>query len=204
MRIEGVQVAKPARVGEMRTGFGKQPVTGRVRVGLTNLEGDGQADRKHHGGADMAVLAYSADHYSSWRSELAWPGLPLGGFGENLSVAGATEESTCLGDVWRAGTARLQVSSPRTPCSKISKFWGRPDLLDLVRRTGRTGWYLRVLEQGELQAGDPIELVSRPHPQWPLARAFRVAMAVRADPAGARELSQVGTLPERWKTWLAG
>jgi MOSC domain-containing protein YiiM len=77
----------------MRTGFGKSPVPGPVRVGHSNLAGDGQADRRYHGGPDMAVLAYSADHYPAWRSELDWPELPLGGFGENLSIEGAAEDS---------------------------------------------------------------------------------------------------------------
>ena len=139
MRLVSVQVGQPARAGELWTGFGKGPVTGSGRVGRENLEGDGQADRRYHGGPDMAVLAYGADHYPAWRAELSWPELPLGGFGENLSVAGAAEESACIGDVWRIGTAVLQVASPRKPCHKISDYWGRPDLLKLVEKSGRSG-----------------------------------------------------------------
>ena len=153
MRLASVQVGKPAQVGELRTGFGKRPVPGEVRVGCENLDGDGQADRRYHGGPDMAVLAYSADHYPAWREELAWPDLPAGGFGENLSVEGATEETACIGDVWRVGTATLQIASPRKPCRKISDFWRRPELLKLVQGSGRFGWYLRVLEEGALVPG---------------------------------------------------
>lgn len=156
----------------MRTGFGKLPVTGPVRVGRTNLEGDGQA-WAHHGGPEMAVMAYAADHYPLWREELGWPSLPLGGFGENLSIEGADESTVCIGDTWRIGSAVLQVASPRKPCSKISRFWGRPDLLRRVVDSGRTGWYLRVLQEGQIEAGDRVELAERTHPGWTVLRAFR-------------------------------
>ncbi len=202
LRIDAIQVGRPARVGDLRTAFGKQPVRGRVRLGRLNLEGDAQADRRYHGGADMAVLAYSSDHYLAWRAELEWPDLPLGGFGENLSVSGADESAVCIGDVWQAGSARLQIASPRRPCHKIADFWGRPGLLDLVRRSGRIGWYLRVLEEGSLAAGDAVELVARPHPDWTVGRAF-AASASRAAPA-ALELACVDALAERWRSWLRG
>jgi MOSC domain-containing protein YiiM len=202
VEIAGVQVGRPARASGMRTGFGKLPVSGGVRVGRLNLEGDGQADRRYHGGADMAVLAYSADHYVAWRAELSWPGLPLGGFGENLSVHGASEGTVCVGDLWRAGTALLQVSSPRKPCVKISRFWGRPDLLERVQETGRIGWYLRVIEEGALEAGAPVVLLERPHPAWTIERAFRAAQQRKGPEALA--LAGVPALPERWKSWLRG
>ena len=204
MRIESIQVGKPARVAGMRTGFGKRPVAGKVHVGRENLEGDGQADHRYHGGPDMAVLAYSADHYPAWREELSWPDLPLGGFGENLSVLGATEDSVCIGDVWRAGTALLQASSPRNPCVKIARYWGRPELLEQVRGSGRFGWYLRVLEEGEVEVGAPITLVERPHAAWSVARAYRVAISRKTDPEAAIELARVGALAERWKSRLRG
>jgi MOSC domain-containing protein YiiM len=202
LRIEGVQVGKPLRVGEMRTGLAKQPVTGPVQVGRTNLEGDGQADRRYHGGVDMAALAYSADHYPDWRAELSWPELTLGGFGENLSVSGASEASVCIGDVWRAGTAVFQLASPRKPCHKISAFWGRPELLELVRQNGRTGWYLRVIEEGWLEAGSEVKLLERPHPEWTVRRAIAAAAARRSPDALA--LAELDSLSVRWRLWLRG
>ena len=202
MRIASVQVGKPVQIGELRTAFGKQPVTGEVRVGVENLEGDGQADHRYHGGPDMAVLAYAADHYARWRNEGI--DLPFGGFGENLSVEGATEASACIGDVWRAGSAVLQIASPRKPCHKISDYWRRPGLLRLVEQSGRTGWYLRVLEPGVLQAGDEITLLERPHPQWTVARAYRIGIARKRDPGPAHELATAAALSDRWKAWLVG
>ncbi|MCA1828480.1 MAG: MOSC domain-containing protein [Myxococcales bacterium] len=204
MRIVSVQVGKPAQVGEIRTAYGKRPVADAVRVSSGNLEGDGQADPRYHGGPDMAVLAYSADHYPAWRAELDWPLLPFGGFGENLSVEGATEQDACIGDVWRAGSALLQIASPRKPCHKISDYWRRPGLLRLVERSGRTGWYMRVLEPGSLQAGDEIALVERPHPQWTVATAYRVGVARKRDRGAARELARIAALSNRWKAWLVG
>jgi MOSC domain-containing protein YiiM len=173
VRIEGVQAGKVGSVGKIRTAFGKRPVAGPVRVGRESLEGDEQADHRYHGGPERALLAYCADHYLSWRAELSWPELPLGGFGENLSVCGVSEETACIGDIWRAGSALLQISSPRVPCHKISKFWGRPGLLELVWERGRFGWYLRVLEEGVLQAGDEVQLVERPEPELTVLRAAR-------------------------------
>jgi MOSC domain-containing protein YiiM len=202
VRLEGVQAGKPAHVAGVRTAFGKRPVRGPVRVGPENLEGDAQADRRYHGGPDMAVLAYSADHYPAWREELGWPDLPLGGFGENLSVAGASEEAVCIGDLWRAGSAVLQVASPRRPCRKIAAYWGRPELLRRVRRTGRIGWYLRVLEEGSLQQGMEVELIGRPHPEWTVRRAFAVALQRRGPAALA--LAEVPALSPRWRAWLRG
>jgi MOSC domain-containing protein YiiM len=202
VRIEGVQVGRPLAVNGMRTAFGKRAVRGAVRVGRLNLDGDAQADRRYHGGPDMAVLAYSSDHYPRWHSELAWPDLPLGAFGENLSVSGATEETVCIGDVWSAGTALLQVASPRKPCRKISSYWGRPDLLQRVHESGRIGWYLRVIGEGSLEAGAQISLLERPHPEWPVRRAFSAALV--RNGGEARALSEVSALSSRWKAWLRG
>ena len=202
MRIEGVQVGKPAVVNGVRTAFGKRAVPGMVRVGRLNVNGDSQADRRYHGGPDMAVLAYSADHYRLWRSELAWPDLPLGAFGENLSVSGATEETVCIGDLWLAGSSLLQVASPRKPCRKISRYWGRSDLLQRVHESGRIGWYLRVITEGSVEAGARISLLERPHPEWPIDRAFSAALA--RNRREARALSDVAALSGRWKAWLRG
>lgn len=204
MRIASVQVGQPTRIGKLRTAYRKSPVAGPVRVLGENLEGDGQADRRYHGGADMAVLAYGADHYPAWREELSWPGLPLGGFGENLSVSGTSEATVCIGDVWLVGSALLQVASPRKPCRKISAFWKRPGLLGLVARSGRSGWYLRILREGHLQAGDEVALQSRPHAAWPVARANEVALSRAANRGAALELASVSALSERWKAWLRG
>jgi MOSC domain-containing protein YiiM len=152
-----------------RSAFAKQPVSGPVGLGRLQLDGDEQADTKHHGGPDKAVLAYAAAHYEAWAEELG-RSLPFGGFGENFTIAGIDEGSVCIGDVYRVGEAEVEVSQPRFPCWKIERFWGIPHLTDLVRTSGRTGWYLRVRREGRVFAGSPIERLSRPAPEWTIAR----------------------------------
>ena len=208
MRLVSVQVGLPRRhrrlgTAEWTTGYAKVPVHGPVRVARENLEGDGQADRRWHGGPDMAVLAYPEEHYGRWRDELDWGGLPYGGFGENLTVGGTTEAAACLGDVWRAGTALLQISEPRKPCRNISRFWSRPGLLRLVERTGRHGFYLRVLEEGVVETGQEIRLVERPYPDWSVARAMAARRAAARDPAEAEALLGVAALGNDWRAHLS-
>ena len=179
-RLVSIQVALPREHGTpdaeraidrpWTTAFFKEPVDGPVWLGTTNLVGDRQADLKHHGGEDRAVLAYAAAHYPGWRAEL-YLEVPHGAFGENFTVAGMDEAAVCLGDVYEVGGAVVRVSQPRIPCWKIARRWGVKDLSARVQRSGRTGWYLRVLREGEVAAGDEIRLVERPHPEWSIARA---------------------------------
>src|SRR5947209_5536826 len=204
MVLESVQVGRPrqhgSRVRTWTTGYGKQPVAGPVHAGRTNLQGDAQADRRWHGGLDMAVLAYPAAHYAAWREELNWPAIPNGAFGENLTVSGTTEDEACLGDVWRIGAATLQISEPRKPCGNISRFWNRSAPLGRVVRSGRSGFYLRVLEEGTLNAGDEVRLVERPYPEWPVTRAARARNEAKRHPREAEALLRVATLGKDWRT----
>jgi len=181
------------------TGFFKSPVAGPVRVGFTNLDGDEQADLRVHGGPEKAVLAYSADHYPAWRAELALPDLPFGAFGENLTVAGLTEADVCVGDVWRVGGAVLAVTQPRQPCWKLARRWRLTDLPGRVVKTGRTGWYFRVVEEGVIDAGQPLERLDRPNTAWSVARANRVMYQLRGDAGAAAELAAVSGLSESWR-----
>ena len=128
--------------------------------------------------------------------------LPHGAFAENLTVEGADEWSVCLGDSWRLGEAELQVSQPRKPCNNISKFWGRKDLLQRVIDTGRFGWYLRVLREGCIEAGQSIELLARPHPEWTVARAMEARLSRAEDPAAAAALAALPELGEDWRGHL--
>jgi MOSC domain-containing protein YiiM len=196
MRIVSVQVGRPRSLPGsggrvLRTAFGKGPVLLPVRATRHGLEGDAQANLKYHGGPDQVALAYCAEHYPRWREELSWPSLPYGGFGENLTVSGADEDAVCIGDAGRCtGGAVFQVSLPRVPCAKISQFWRRDDLLPLVVRSMRIGWYLRVLDEGEVAPG-PIELAARPNPEWTIRRAIEAKRA-----RDGAELAALRALPE--------
>jgi MOSC domain-containing protein YiiM len=206
--LDSIQVGMPRNYGfenatdthdkPWTTGFFKTPIEGSVFVGRTNLVGDGQADLKNHGGVDKAVLAYSAEHYPKWREDLHIPDLPFGAFGENLTIVGLTEESVCIGDIVRIGEVIFEVSQPRQPCWKLARRWRRHELTGLVVRNGRSGWYLRVLEEGWIAAKTPIELIERPNPAWTIARANQILHHRRTDLALTLELAEVPRLADSW------
>jgi MOSC domain-containing protein YiiM len=181
-----------------KTGFFKTPIDGPVFVSATNLAGDGQADLKNHGGIDKAVLAYSADHYPSWRKELRIPDMPFGAFGENLSVAGLSEQLVYIGDIFRVGTVTFEVSQPRQPCWKLGRRWRRHEPTGLVVRNGRSGWYLRVLEEGWIAARMSVELIARPNPAWSIARANEILHHRRTDLPLTLALANVPGLAASW------
>ena len=193
------------------TGFFKQVVEGPRWLGRTNLVGDGQADLVNHGGPDKAVLCYAASHYPGWRAELERPDpsassgqvLPHGAFGENFTIEGLTEETVCVGDSYRVGEAIVQVSQPRQPCWKLAWRWRMKELTALVERSGRTGWYVRVLDEGEVCAGQPLKLLERPYPEWTVARASQVMRGRRQDPEAAGALAACELLAASWRDRLA-
>ncbi len=164
MKLLSVQTGRPRGVEHrgrtIRTAIYKDPVLFRVRVHRLGLEGDAQADLRVHGGPEKAVYAYDLSGYAHWRRELGVD-FPHGQFGENLTVEVMPETEVRIDDVYRVGGALLQVSQPRSPCYKLALKMERPTFPKAFLQSARTGFYLRVLEEGELGAGDPIELVSR-------------------------------------------
>lgn len=184
------------------TAFFKQPVAGPIWVGRTNIDGDRQADLVNHGGPDKAALAYSADHYPYWRAHLGLPEMPHGGFGENLTITGLDEMGVCIGDTWRAGQVVFQVTQPRQPCWKMSRRWRIADLAKQVIAIGKSGWYLRILVEGEISSGVAMELVARPHPAWTVARASDLFHHRKDDLAATAELAAVPELSAAWRESL--
>jgi MOSC domain-containing protein YiiM len=141
---------------EVLTGIFKSPVAGRVRMRHLNLDGDQQADLTVHGGQDKAVYAYPSEHYGFWKKELPGVDLPWGSFGENLTTSGLLESGVFLGDRYTIGTAEVAVTQPRLPCFKLNLKFGRDDMIKRFLHSGRTGFYFRVLREGEVGAGDEI------------------------------------------------
>jgi MOSC domain-containing protein YiiM len=180
----------------IETAFAKYPVSGPVRVSRLGLVGDEQADTVNHGGVDKAVCVYPAEHYDYWRGRLGREFGPAG-FGENLTVAGATEAEVCIGDVYGCGDAMFEVSQPRQPCFKIAATYGIKALPAWVQGTGYTGYYLRVLTEGAIDTGEELRLEHRPHPRLTVAEANRVMHDNKDDWAGVRELL-VSQLSESW------
>ena len=145
----------PAK-GEVLSGIVKTPVDGRRRVVAHNIEGDRQADLRVHGGETKAVYCYPHEHYARWAEELSRADLVPGQFGENLTTLGLLETQVRVGDRLRVGSALLEVTQPRSPCFKLAARMGLPEFPRLFLRSGRSGWYLRVVEEGDVGAGDVI------------------------------------------------
>ncbi len=174
-KVLSLQVGLPKTVGSAQspdpmdqiwtTGFFKAPLSGLVWLGLSNLAGDGQADLENHGGLEKAVNVYPIEHYSYWTRALDLPELPPGAFGENFTTVDLLESTVCIGDVFKIGESLVQVSQPRQPCWKLARRWRVKDLAVQVQKTGRTGWYLRVLREGRVQAGANLILIERPCPK---------------------------------------
>jgi len=194
---------QPFRGDYEPSAIGKLPVAHAVAVGAMGLAGDEQADRTVHGGTDKAIHHYPADHYDWWRGQLG--DAPLlnapGAFGENISTTGFDEQNVCLGDRFRLGTALVEVSQARQPCWKLDHRFGTKGVMAAVVKTRRSGWYYRVLETGQVRAGDTLDLVDRPWPDWPLASLFGLLIGGEAKdrPADLCALRDVPVLAETWK-----
>lgn len=166
IRLVSVAVGLPAVIGQNRegdvlSGIAKREVAGPlVMVRTTNIEGDGQADLVNHGGADKAVYCYPREHRAFWQAELGYDRQDAP-FGENLSVVGIDEDEACIGDIWAWGAARLQISQPRWPCYKLAMHSGHSDMVKRFVDSGRSGWYFRVIAEGEAPVSGDIHVLER-------------------------------------------
>ena len=185
------------------TGILKEPVPGRVMVRRLNIDGDDQADRRVHGGLDMAVYAYPVEHYPFWEGELGRKDFPHGQFGENLTVSGMDEETVRVGDIFRIGGALLQVTQPRIPCYKLAiRMEQGLDFPGRFQQTGRMGFYFRVLEEGEVGAGDPVELLERDESSATIAQFIRVYLHDAHDPPSLKRVLGSRDLGDAWRVYL--
>ena len=204
VEIAGLYVGNVATLvpGKPPSAIAKRLATGPLTLTSTGLVGDQQADLTVHGGPEKALHHYAADHYPAWRDELgeAAAHLQPGGFGENVSAVGLTEDALCIGDILTMGTAAVQVSQGRQPCWKLNAHTGLPRLAMLFQETARTGWYYRVLEAGEVAVGNRITLVERPHPGWSVARVTRARLGPGLTPDEAAELADLAALSPSWRS----
>lgn len=179
----------------------KQGVATPLRLFVTGFVGDEQGDPSRHGGPDKAVHHYPFEHYLAWCREL--PDLAerfrTGGFGENISTVGLTEQNVCVGDLFSLGTARIQVAQARQPCWKLGVRFGIPDMPRRVQTSARTGWYYRVLEPGVVTPGDELKLIDRPHPDWPLARLLHHLYVDRMNADALHAIAALAVLPPSWR-----
>ena len=202
MWIRSVNVGMPREIpgtgGAIVSGIVKEPVSGPVAVGATNLAGDRQADLSVHGGLDKAVYAYPIEHYGFWGRELQRDDLAPGWFGENLTTEGLLEDDVLVGDLLRAGSALLEVSHPRVPCFKLAARMGDPGFGRPFLLSGRVGFYLRVLEEGELETGDPLTRERRGEGGLSIRTAARL-LDSGASPVDLESAAAVPALAEGWR-----
>ena len=165
MKLISVNVGMPRDIiwkgRNVTTGIFKEPVPGRIAVRRENLDGDRQADLTVHGGAEKAIYVYPSEHYDFWRIELPEVEFHWGKFGENFTTEGLSETAVHIGDRFRIGSAIVMVTKPRLPCYKLAAKFNRDDIIKRFLQSLRTGFYLSVIEEGEVGAGDEIESISR-------------------------------------------
>jgi MOSC domain-containing protein YiiM len=208
MRLISLNVGLPREVswqgGTVTTGIFKQPVAGRVRVRQLNLDGDRQADLDVHGGPSKAVYVYPSEHYPYWRDKFPDIEMPWGMFGENFTLEGLLEDQVNIGDRVRIGGAEFMVTEPRMPCYKLGIKFGRKDIIPRFLKSRRSGFYLAVLEEGEVGAGDAVRRVSKAE------RSVTVTDIVRIyDDRRNRDLDlihraiETPALPDDWRDYLS-
>jgi MOSC domain-containing protein YiiM len=209
MRLVSVNVGLPREVTykgrTVTTGIFKEPVQGRVMLRTLNLDGDRQADLSVHGGPSKAVYAYPSEHYDYWRGQLPGMDLPWGMFGENLTTEGLREDAVNIGDRFRIGTAEVMVTEPRLPCYKLGVKFGRDDIVKRFLQSGRTGFYFAVLREGEVGAGDDIELIARDRNNVTvpdITRLYLMKQYSQADLDILDRTVQLQALPESWRDYF--
>jgi MOSC domain-containing protein YiiM len=198
-----VGTPKPLQHGNKRvlSAIFKEPVLGPVFLGENGLIGDEQADLKVHGGPDKAVCVYPGEHLPYWQARLG-RNLSPAPFGENFTTFGLLEQNVHIGDIFKAGSARVQVSQPRQPCFKLAARYGEPKLALWVQETGYTGFYLRCLEPGWVTPGDAITLLDRDPRSVSVAEANRVMHQDQSDLAATERLLEIQSLSGRWRATL--
>ncbi|MGF7146439.1 MOSC domain-containing protein YiiM [Sphingomonas zeicaulis] len=192
---------RPLGSNGVPSGIDKQPIDRSVRLTSLGFEGDEHGDMRHHGGTDKAVHHYPRDHYSAWLQELGdHPRLRQpGAFGENLSIRGVLERDVAVGDRFRLGTALVEVSQGRQPCFRLNLRMEVPDMALRMQRSGRTGWYYRVVEEGTVAPGDTLALVDRLAPSWTIERLWRILYVDTLDRDSLLQMVAAAHLPERWR-----
>ncbi len=206
MKLLSVNVSPPRQVEyagrAYASGINKRAVAGKVALGKLNLAGDGQGDLNNHGGEHQAVYCYPHEHYARWARVLERGDFHFGQFGENFTTRGLLESAVCIGDVFCVGGARLQVSQPRVPCYKLADKLGIPGFEKTFLRANLSGFYCRVLEAGDVQAGDSITLVERDRVGMTVAEV-NAALHLDKAPSQAERALRIDALSPGWKRSFA-
>ena len=204
-RIASIHVGKVAPLGPdgVPSGFVKHSLDKPGMITPLGIAGDEQADLSVHGGPEKAVYGYSLENYSAWRIEYPRHAAVLvpGGFGENLCIQGMRESDLYVGDIHRIGSARLQVCQPRQPCFKLALHFKDKMMPKAMVRSGRAGWYYRVLQPGELAPGDAVHLEARPNADFPFTRLVELISQADATPPELQRMQRMEGLAADWQQW---
>ena len=206
MKLISVSVGLPRDVTwhgkQVTTGIFKQPVDGRLALRKLNLDGDRQADLSVHGGEDKAVYCYPIEHYEYWSRELPGRALPYGSFGENFTTQGLLEDGVYIGDRFSVGSAQIVVTQPRLPCYKLGIRFGMPDMVKRFQHSGRTGFYLAVLREGEVTADEVIEFVVSDEHGVTVADIVTLYTSDAENQEMLRRASNLAALPDGWRDYF--
>jgi MOSC domain-containing protein YiiM len=206
MKLISLNIALPRIVewngDPVATGIFKEPVQGPVMLRTLNLDGDRQADLSVHGGVTKAVYAYPSEHYEFWKKELPEMELPYGMFGENFTTQGLLEDAVNVGDRFGVGGAELRVTEPRLPCYKLGIKFGRADIIKKFLQSRRTGFYFAVLKEGEVKAGDEIELLSRDNNDIAVSDITRLYAFEKHDLETLRRAVKLEALSMNWREYF--
>jgi MOSC domain-containing protein YiiM len=205
-KVISVNVSLPKEIDfegqKVITGIFKEPVAGRIMLRTLNLDGDKQADLTVHGGPDKAVYAYPIEHYEFWHKVYPNMEMPKGMFGENFTIEGLMENEVTIGDIFQIGSSKVIATQPRMPCYKLGVKFGRMDVLKKFLASGRSGIYFRVLEEGEVGAGDPIVQIKKDTNRVAISDVVRLYASDREDINTMRRAVKVEALPEGWKDYF--
>ncbi len=206
MKLISVNVGLPRDINvngkTVRTSIWKNPVEGRVHVSTLNLEGDQQSDLTVHGGVDKAVYLYPIEHYPYWGAQLPGVELPLGVFGENFSAEGILEDQIRVGDRLRIGSAEFMVTQPRLPCYKLGIRFDRRDIVKRFLQSKRTGFYLAVLREGEIEKGDEIEFIEKQPAGVTITEIVNLYSTDSQNQDLLRRATELPALPQSWRDYF--
>jgi MOSC domain-containing protein YiiM len=206
MKLISVSVGLPREITvggkSVRTSIWKNPVQGRVHVSTLNLDGDQQSDLSVHGGVDKAVYLYPGEHYSYWRTQLPGVDLPWGAFGENFTTEGILEDEIRIGDRLRVGSAQFMVTQPRMPCYKLGIRFDRRDMVKRFLESKRTGFYLAVLREGEVEKGDAIEFTEKQESGVTITDIVSLYSTDSQNQELLRRATELPALPQSWKDYF--
>jgi MOSC domain-containing protein YiiM len=206
MKLISLSVSKPRlaiyKGTTINTGIFKAPVTGPVQLSTLNLEGDRQADLSVHGGPHKAVYAYPSEHYAYWQQEFPGMDLPWGMFGENFTTSGLTEDEVHVGDRLQIGLATVVVRQPRVPCYKLAAKFQRDDILERFLRSGRSGFYFSVEQEGRVAPGDPFKFLSQDRNGITIAEMNRLFVAEKYNRELVQKALDSPALPEGWREYF--